>query len=561
MMFNSILRTIIISLLCAVQLASIQSAMAFSTDGLCGSTGPSAEEGAKIHSMIQAHSRVQNQTRAAAPIRVFFHIILENQNGYGNIPDTVLAQQVSVLNRDFSGTGVSFVFSGVDRYVNYQWFHAAYYGTQARYDMYRTLRKGGAADLNLFTTALDQPPPGSDILLGYATFPWDYAANPAVDGVVLNWQTLPGGSSVGTNTGKIGTHEVGHWVGLLHTFEGGCSSPGDYVDDTPFEASPARGCPQGRDTCAGGGLDPINNHMDYTDDNCRFQFTVGQSGSILPVSAFGTDGLCGSTNTASAEESANIRNLVQNYTHSTAHARNQTRPARPIDVYFHVILENQNGDGDVSDNVIQQQVDVLNRHFSGTDVSFNLAGVDRHVNTLWYHSAYDTTNARVDMYRTLRIGGVADLNIFLTALDIPPAGARRLYGYATFPWDYQTRPVNLDGIVLDRQTLPGGNLADINTGGVGTHEVGHWVGLLHTFENGCNSSGDEVDDTPDEASEARGFPNCPKAFERQYRELMTLPDPIDNHMDYTVDSCRTEFTPGQIQRLQAILSYYRGVIF
>ena len=81
-------------------------------------------------------------------------------------------------------------------------------------------------------------------------------------------------------------HEVGHWLGLFHTFEGGCRPPGDDVEDTPFEGSPNYGpAKRDRDTCPQPGTDPTTNYRDYTDDAGMWEFTVGQMARVRSLLA------------------------------------------------------------------------------------------------------------------------------------------------------------------------------------------------------------------------------------------------------------------------------------
>jgi hypothetical protein len=214
---------------------------------------------------------------AITTFNVYWHVV-NRGSGYanGDLSAAQINAQIAALNNGYSGatgghnTNFRFVLAGVDHTTNTTWFNAGP-DTAAERAMKTALHFGGSRDLNIYSTS-------GGGYLGWATFPWWYAGDPIDDGVVIAFNSIPGGSAP-YNEGDTATHEVGHWLGLYHTFQGGCSNPGDYVADTPAEKNPAFGCPN-RDSCKGRnwpGVDPVQNFMDYSDDPCMYKFTSGQS--------------------------------------------------------------------------------------------------------------------------------------------------------------------------------------------------------------------------------------------------------------------------------------------
>jgi hypothetical protein len=208
-------------------------------------------------------------------VPVYWHVVTDG--GAGAVTDAQIADQISVINRGFSGgeggasTGFTFSIAAITRTANAVWYRSQSAG--AEHEMKRTLKQGGDNALNIYSTS-------GGAYLGYAYLPEiTDTAQAYLDGIVIDWRTMPGVSNEYEGVSDEGdtlTHEAGHWLNLEHTFFGQCNKNGDFVSDTPPQKFATSGCPAGKDTCPAPGLDPIHNYMDYSDDSCITQFTPGQ---------------------------------------------------------------------------------------------------------------------------------------------------------------------------------------------------------------------------------------------------------------------------------------------
>ncbi|KAJ6779967.1 hypothetical protein PWT90_03345 [Aphanocladium album] len=229
----------------------------------CGTIAPSPELLAAAAEMA-AHEKQAAKNPNAKPaadvtVPVYLHVIAASQSkDDGYLSDADVTSTINGMNKHYKGLGFQFSVKGIDHTINTSW---ASDGDEMA--MKKKLRKGDYRTLNLYFLPKLSPN-------GYCYYPTTASAGSDAfyrDGCTLRSNTY--------NNGQTTTHETGHWLGLIHTFEGGCSGPNDMVDDTPALVN-SWSCNKNDDSCPDlPGKDPVTNFMSY--GTCRSEFTAGQS--------------------------------------------------------------------------------------------------------------------------------------------------------------------------------------------------------------------------------------------------------------------------------------------
>jgi hypothetical protein len=252
-------------------------------------------------------------------VPLYMHVVSDAVNANPGarmyVSDTQLTNQYNYIQDAFANISVAFDLQPTSRTINDRWATG-----RDEYQMKQALRQGPYRALNVYIQSNfivydDNGNPSPQAVLGVCTLPLGNITTTSTpdeytyDGCQVLSGTLPGGASAPYNLGGTAAHEIGHWFGLLHTFEDNscaANSWGDYVADTPQQKNATSGCPPRNnqpDSCDTGvpagwngspgqgpnpynqqgysGVDNTRNFMDYSTDVCYELFTAGQGARVI----------------------------------------------------------------------------------------------------------------------------------------------------------------------------------------------------------------------------------------------------------------------------------------